>query len=204
MRIRDYVPTDLPYLYDICLKTGNSGKDASTLYSDPFLLGQYYAAPYAHYDARAVLILEGEFEGARRPLGYILGVADTAAYNAWFDRAWRPGAVAQYGDGPVLSELERKLRLRFSAPLELPPFYREYPGHMHIDLLPAAQGSGWGSKLMDAFSDRLHALGSTGFHLGVGKQNEHGLAFYRRYGMTELDKLDWGSYFGKKLQESNA
>ncbi len=204
MRIRDYVPTDLPYLYDICLKTGDSGKDATALFSDPFLPGQFYAAPYAHYDARAVLILEGELDGARRPLGYILGVADTALYNAWFDRAWRPGAAAQYGDGPVRSELESKLRQRFSALLELPEFYREYPGHMHIDLLPAAQGSGWGRKLMDAFGDRLRSLGCTGFHLGVGKVNEDGLAFYRRYGMTELASLEWGSYFGKKLQESNA
>ncbi len=199
MLIRDFELSDLPYLYDICLRTGDSGKDATALYTDPYLVGQYYAAPYAHCDPRAVLILEGEADGMKRPLGYILGTPDTAAYNAWFDRSWRPGAAALYREGPQKSALETSLRALFASPLAVPPFYAEYPGHMHIDLLPPAQGAGWGRKLLDAFSERLRSLGCPGFHLGVGKGNVNGTAFYRRYGMTELGAPDWGYYFGKKL-----
>lgn len=199
MRIRDYALSDLPYLYEICLRTGASGKDASELYTDPFLVGQYYAAPYAHYDPRSVLIIEGELGGVNRPLGYVLGTVDTAAYNAWFDCSWRPALASLYSQGPVKSALEKSLRDLYSSALELPVFYAEYPGHIHIDLLPEAQGSGWGRKLMDAFSLRLRILGCQGFYLGVGKSNERGTAFYRRYGMTELGATDWGFYFGKKL-----
>jgi len=200
MRIRDDACTDMPYLYEICLKTGDSGGDATALYSDPFLIGQYYAAPYAAYDPRSVLILEGGADGGNRPVGYILGAVDTAAYHLWFDREWRPALTSLYREGPVKSEIEKSLRSLFTAPFELPAFHAEYPGHIHIDLLPEAQGAGWGRKLMDAFSERLQVLGCPGFHLGVDRNNVGGMAFYRRYGMVELEALEWGWYFGKKLQ----
>jgi len=202
MRLRDYVATDMPYLYDICLRTGDSGKDASALYRDKYMIGQYYAAPYAARDPRCALVLEGESDGIVRPLGYILGTPDTVAYNEWFDTNWRSGAAALYPGGlPGSSGHEARLRSLFAQPFpgEQPSWYREYPGQIHIDLLPEAQGAGWGSRLMDAFGLRLVSLGCPGFHLGVGKLNEGGVAFYRRYGMLELDAPDWGFYFGKRL-----
>ena len=48
--IRNVEFSDIPYLYEICLKTGASGKDAAGLFYDPYLLGQYYAAPYAFFE----------------------------------------------------------------------------------------------------------------------------------------------------------
>ncbi|MFH2115845.1 MAG: GNAT family N-acetyltransferase [Spirochaetota bacterium] len=205
MNIRDYRPTDLPYLYDICLRTGDSGKDASSLFSDPYMLGQYFAAPYAVHDARCVLVLEESSNDTSKPVGYILGTSDTVVFNNWFDQVWRPGAQVLYGqvDRGSRSDLEARVRLLFSRSFppaaDLPSWYDDYPGHIHIDLLPEAQGAGWGRRLMDASCVRLKSLACPGFHLGVGKQNEGGVAFYRRYGMEELESLDWGYYFGKRL-----
>jgi GNAT superfamily N-acetyltransferase len=215
MRIRDYNPPDLPYLYDICVRTGDSGADARSLFSDPNLPGQYYAAPYAVCDPRSVLVLEGEVPGGTRPLGYILGTPDTLAYQDWFDRQWRPAATLLYcrttgagEDGAdkssttltVSSEEEKRIRSLFCQPFEvLPQELTGYPGHMHIDILPAAQGSGWGRRLMDAFCIRLKSLGCPGFHLGVGKMNRAGIAFYRRYGMELLMEPEWGLVFGQRL-----
>ncbi|MDR2797203.1 MAG: hypothetical protein LBB80_02570 [Treponema sp.] len=48
--VRPACGSDLPYLYEICLKTGDAGNDASGLFYDPLLLGQYYGAPYFFYD----------------------------------------------------------------------------------------------------------------------------------------------------------
>jgi len=56
--IRNAVLSDLPYLYEICLKTGADGGDASTDFTDPWLLGQYYAAPYPVYNARFCFVVE--------------------------------------------------------------------------------------------------------------------------------------------------
>ena len=204
MNIRDFQVTDMPYLYEICLLTGDSGADATSQFSDPYILGQYYAAPYAVRDPKAVLILEGECKGATRPVGYILGTPDTVAYNEWFDARWRPYATALYGAIPDgCSEFETTIRRLFTktdaGAQESGPPMAEYPGHIHIDILPEAQGSGWGRRLMDAMSQRLRDLGCPGFHLGVGKKNPGGVAFYRRYGMQELGAPAWGYYFGKRL-----
>lgn len=209
MRIRDYRPSDLPYLYDICLRTGDSGKDASALLADPFVIGQYYAAPYAVRDGRCVLILEGDRDeaGLSRPLGYILGTDETASYNAWLATEWLPGCASLYGcadagrDGAqeAAPSLYDRLAKLFTAKPETPAYCDRYPGHIHIDILPEGQGAGWGRRLMDAFCDRLRALGCTGFHLGVGARNQAGVAFYRRYGMEELEAPAWGFVFGKRL-----
>ena len=69
LEIRPYHASDLSSLYRICLLTGNSGTDASELFSDPDLLGHFYAAPYAVLEPELCFILTCcEF-----PCGYILG-----------------------------------------------------------------------------------------------------------------------------------
>jgi len=196
MTIRDYHPADLGYLYQICLQTGASGADATALYSDHCMLGNYYAVPYAHFDSRAVMVLES----AGRPLGYILGTADTATYCAWFNRNWRP-ALAWLATPEQLAgacgEEERSLRRLFAVDQTVPAWAVAYPGHLHVDLLPAAQGAGWGRHLMDAFFARLATLGCPAIYLGVSRANSGGVAFYRRYGMTQLYEDEWTLYFGK-------
>ncbi len=46
-QIRPVRHDDLDALYDICLRTGNSGQDGTAFYEDPRLVGEVYAAPYA-------------------------------------------------------------------------------------------------------------------------------------------------------------
>ena len=48
LHLRPYRPGDLLALYDVCLRTGNSGDDAQATYRDPLLLGHIYAAPLRH------------------------------------------------------------------------------------------------------------------------------------------------------------
>ena len=220
MKIRDFTLVDLPYLYDICVRTGDCGGDGRSLFSDSCLPGQYYAAPYAACDQRCVLVLEGEVPGGTRPLGYILGTPDTRAYQSWFDSHWRLAAASLYcatadaclhrtvqdRTGTVdmknipYSAEEARIRSLFIHPFDdLPPLLLDYPGHIHIDILPAGQGAGWGRLLMDAFCERLKSLGCPGFHLGVDKRNSGGIAFYHRYGMKVLQEPEWGIVFGQRL-----
>ncbi|MFQ3547875.1 MAG: N-acetyltransferase, partial [Termitinemataceae bacterium] len=172
-----------------------------------------------------VLILEGSRGGFKRPLGYILGTSDTAAYTEWFNQTWRPAVLAQFEsidepqgsaqvtnrtimdtsmeDTPMVPEegtqADAGVWRLFSQPLQCPPWVQEYPGHIHIDLLPEAQGGGWGRKLMDAMAARFMEKGCHGFHLGVSAANEAAIAFYRRYGMQEVSAESWGIVFGKRL-----
>jgi GNAT superfamily N-acetyltransferase len=195
MNLRDYHPSDLPYLYDICLRTGAAGKDASALYADPYLLGQYWAAPYAVRDPRLVLILENE---ARRPIGYVLGTDDTEAFDRWMAAEWLPALRRLYpAIAGGVSDAEAWMRgLIAAAPRaeRRREWLPDYPGHLHIDILPEGQGRGWGARLIDAFRARLASVGCAGVHLGVARANENAVAFYRKYGFAELGS-DEGTLF---------
>ena len=52
------------------------------------------------------------------------------------------------------------------------PVVARYPSHLHIDLLPRAQGQGHGRLLIESLLDLLRAEGSGGVHLGVSP-DEH-------------------------------
>ena len=69
--IRPYHPEDLDGLYDICLKTGDTGEDATGLYDDPKLLGHLYAAPYAVLEPDLTFVLEGRCWGVRLHFGRV-------------------------------------------------------------------------------------------------------------------------------------
>ena len=84
--IRPYRPGDLEDLYRICLATGLAGQDASGIYADPKLVGHMYAAPYAVLLPECALVAEDE-QGVA---GYILGAADTEAFEARQESDWWP------------------------------------------------------------------------------------------------------------------
>src|SRR5690606_19699698 len=78
VKLRPVLPADIDALYEICLVTGDAGADASALYTDPRLLGQIYAAPYAALEPAHTLVAE-DAEGVA---GYLVGTHDTAAFAA--------------------------------------------------------------------------------------------------------------------------
>src|SRR5258706_13095644 len=84
--IRPYRPADLEALYDICLKTGDSGQDASPLYRDAKLVGHLYAAPYGVLEPTSAFVVEDQAGVG----GYIVGAADTAAFAARAEAEWWP------------------------------------------------------------------------------------------------------------------
>ena len=61
-----------------------------------------------------------------------------------------------------------------------------YPAHLHIDLLPALQGQGFGRRLIDTLRAALAARGVPAVHLGLDPANTAARAFYDRLGFHEL------------------
>ncbi|MBO1438244.1 GNAT family N-acetyltransferase [Meiothermus sp. CFH 77666] len=194
--IRPYAPADLPHLYRVCLLTGDSGADASGLYRDPDLLGHIYAAPYAVHEPDLTFVLTDE----KGVCGYVLGCRDSNAFAAWMEAEWLPPLRYKYPLPPEgdVSKDAAMIRLIHKGyiPSSLNP---EYPAHLHIDLLPRAQGQGQGRKLMEVFLNRLRGLGVPGVHLGVGQRNAGAVAFYERMGFVRLQTFPWGYEYGLKL-----
>ncbi|MGR2753386.1 GNAT family N-acetyltransferase [Agromyces arachidis] len=188
-RIRRYRPEDRAAVADVCLKTAAAGADATGVYSDDALMPEVYALPYVEYAPELASVV---VDADGRVGGYVLGVADTAAFIDWYAREWAPGFRARHPfPGPPTSHrpayTEAQLvanggdaeRMRI-AELDA------YPAHLHIDLLPEHQGRGLGRRLVDALRADLRARGVPALHVGLDPANVGARAFYDRLGFHEL------------------
>lgn len=189
------MPSDLGALYEICLRTGHDGLDATGLHTDPRLLGEIYAAPYAAHDPSLVTVLVDEDD---RAVGYVIGCRDTLAFEEWCDREWWPPLRARHPlPDPTDTSPDARLvrQIHDDTPAPPRPWLVEpatHPAHLHIDLLPEAQGGGWGRRLIEHLADQLADLDVPGVHLGVSTRNHGAIAFYTRLGFTPLDGPDDG------------
>lgn len=188
--LRPYNPGDLESLYEICLLTAASGEDGSSLYRKaPRSVGDYYAAPYAEFEPELITLLTDD----AGVCGYVLGTSDTAAFEDWFEAEWFPRMRERYpapaGPAADLTASDRMIR-RFHEPLnrESRSIVSVYPAHLHIDILPRAQGQGHGRRLMEAFLHDLQRRNVPGVHLGLGLRNHRALNFYTRFCFSELEK----------------
>lgn len=194
--IRPYHPSDLYSLYQICLRTADSGQDATTLFRDPELIGHIYTAPYAVAEPDLCFILTAN--GA--PSGYVLGARDSNAFHAWCEREWFPVLRARYPLPPGDDDSADANAIRGIHEGHAPhPDLTAYPAHLHIDLLPVVQGQGWGRRMIETFTGRLRELGAPAVHLGVGKRNTGAIQFYERVGFHRIFEGEGWIAFGMFL-----
>lgn len=193
--IRPATPADFPALYRICLETADAGGDARALYSDPDYPGQRFAVPYARFapDFAFVLEREGEVQG------YVVATPDTRAFEARLAADWWPLLQEHYRDRSASAPLDSKILDAISHPDRAAEnLVAQWPAHLHINLLPAAQKGGWGRKMIEHELAALRAAGVTGVHLGVSLQNEQVCAFYQRMGFTPILRSN-AIYMGQLL-----
>lgn len=189
--IRHFEPADTDACYEICLRTGDLGADASRLHSDPRLLGEIWVGPYLARWPDFAFVLEDGLGVA----GYIVGAPDTATHEEWLEHEWFPRLRDRYpldkfaadsADGECVRHLHH-------PPTTTETIAAEYPAHLHIDLLPRTQGQGAGRRLIERFLRACHDAGVGAVHLGCGPDNPGALAFYQRLGFSDLSHgVVWG------------
>lgn len=197
VRIRPYRPADRQALYEVCLRTGDAGQDATMLTGDPTLLGEIYVGPYL--EAEPELALVAELDGAAA--GYALGALDTAAFERWCEQHWWGPARARHPAPATPRPYDRELYAVLSDPRLLRhPELPDHPSHLHIDLLPPLRGAGVGRRMMEELFLLLAERGSPGVHLGVAVRNVGALRFYDRLGLVPLTRdVDGVRYLGRRL-----
>lgn len=193
IEIRKFQLSDLESLYKICLLTGDRGNDAIDLYEEPNLLGDFYAAPYAILEPELTFIVTVN----NVPSGYILGTKDSEEFAIrceleWFPRLRKKYNLPEKSDNSVNANVIRLIHSGYKLKEEL----KDYPAHLHINLLYLTRGMGLGRKLISKFIDELKLKGVSALHLEVGKKNEGAIAFYRKVGFHVIKEYKKSIAFG--------
>jgi GNAT superfamily N-acetyltransferase len=199
-------PGDEPGAYHVCLKTGDFGRDGETFYrEDPDALGRIFVGPYLAFEPGLSLILEDGLGVC----GYALGAFDSHEFYARYEAEWRPKLCAQFpepqGDSAQWTRVQQAHSWYHHPDYYCPEPYETYPSHLHIDLLPRAQGRGLGRRMLEKVMSTLRSRGSPGAHLGVSLLNERAFGFYQCLGFQELIRVGSGKdgciYMGKSLRD---
>lgn len=182
------MPDDLAAVYEVCLRTADAGGDASHLYTDPLLPGHVWAAAYVTLEPSLAFVLEDR-EGVA---GSVLGALDTVAFEQRCEVQWWPMLRLGVDDPAAVPSAERTLDQHAASMIHHPTITPvsitdRYPSHLHINVLPRAQGGGTGRRLMNRVLEAIRLLGSPAVHLGVSSANTNAIAFYEHLGWHVVD-----------------
>lgn len=199
-QLRSYRAGDEQAAYHVCLKTGDHGGDGEPFFrDDPDALGRIYVGPYLHFEPELAIILEDE-SGV---CGYALGALDSRLFFSRYENEWRPQLVKDFPkpEGPAedWSRLASVYHIYHVPDYFCPEPYHQFPSHLHIDLLPRAQGRGYGRQMMTMLLNKLRDAESPGVHLGMSATNDRAYGFYTRLGFTELTRDAESIYLGMQL-----
>jgi ribosomal protein S18 acetylase RimI-like enzyme len=185
--LRPYRSSDAQAVRDVCLRTAQAGGDASGLYVSDALMPDVFATPYVEFAPELAFVLDAGSTAGPSVQGYILGVADTARFVAWYRAQWVPKLALGYEHVvPPGTRCELIRHLGFTPERMLIPELDSYPAHLHIDILPHLQRQGWGRALMNALIAALSERRVPGLHLTMDAANVQARRFYDRLGFREL------------------
>ncbi|ANL46276.1 GCN5-related N-acetyltransferase protein [Rhizobium phaseoli] len=183
--IRPAIEADTEAFFEICLRTANGGHDASALYSDPHLPGYIWSVPYLKFAKDfAFVLVQGD-----RPVGYVIGVPDTSLFDRNLAANWWPSVRREIAGLAPARPRDADVLERIQNPRSGTPWLQDqYPAHLHINILPGLQASGWGRRMIDTELQALRNHGVTAVHLGVDPNNERARGFYRHLGFSEFER----------------
>lgn len=181
--IRNYRESDFEQLREICRATARDPK----YLANKDLVASCYIEPYMLYEADGVFVAADENDVA---IGYCCSAADSAEFHQ--------NAIKRCL--PRIRSVSRKQALMMRLePIAVRKLWKQYPAHLHIDILDGYQRQGVGRRLVDAQLEHLRSKGACGVYLGVSADNDKGVPFYRKYGFRELKRLPGCIFFGMTL-----
>ena len=173
--IRKYQQKDTEYLKQICIKTASHIFQRKKLAETA--LTEVYCRYYIEQEPESCFVVVDQNDIAK---GYILCAKNYDTYKKVFkERYLKTWNIATLIMGNF-------------AMNSIQSYVKQYPAHLHIDLLPECQGQGYGRKLIETLINHLREKKVEGLMLHVSMENERARAFYARCGFRVLysDKND--------------
>ncbi|HPG91912.1 MAG TPA: GNAT family N-acetyltransferase [Clostridia bacterium] len=184
-KIRQYKQTDKANLQNICVETTLFPKTEKVRKWLPIAYNDYYTEKQSEY----VFVCADDSDKA---VGYVLCAPD--------EKPFLESMFSEYL--PKIKKISflayALLKREFSI---IDKHYENYPAHLHIDILPDFQRMGMGRKLIDALMQKLRENKIRGVKLSCSVKNKNAIAFYRKYGFSELGKQGGCVIFGYDLGE---
>lgn len=180
--IRPYAMKDSPYVQQICIATaGHRFKKT------PVRKRAAVAAFCQYFITRCPELCFVAADSDDIPVGYILC---TPSFGRW----------CRYAPEQFRTGFPYSLFWSIGSMMGALPYLATYPAHLHINLLPAYQRMGLGSKLMSALEDELRQQNCPGVSLCVSSRNDGAMRFYEYCGFRVLGKHPGSAAYGKRLR----
>lgn len=182
--IRKFAPGDRQMVEEICYLTGFMGEPAARFWRHRQSFVEIWTSYYIDHEPESLYV--ATIEGA--VVGYLTGCLNTLSAptsEESFMQAitkhrllFRPGTA-----GFLIRGILDGIRDKESAKGDL--IDDRWPSHLHINLLPAARGTGLGRGLMERWLEHLRQAGSPGCHLGTMAENTRAVAFFEKMGFKK-------------------
>ena len=194
--VRKYLTQDESAIQSITYQTGFKGQDlAGRDYFDDqrlwFMIFIYY---YVRYEPEHCFVVVDA--GTHYPIGFICGTPDTHTQTQRFQRKVIPRIIARafiYTSWRYPRTFRNLLKMASMRDVQDPEAEAEiadqFPGHLHINLLPDYHRLGLGSQLITTFENHLRTLGVPGLHLGTTNHNHKAVPFYKKHGYKIVRKV---------------
>lgn len=184
MEIRPYQPKDCERMRKICYET-SSGFESEKGRTALFAL---YCDYYINEEPESCFVAVNEQDEA---IGYILCAPSSERYDEVFNKKYAPivkkASPLRYLMHVANEFLHRKVK-------------KNYPAHLHIDILEEGQRKGTGTRLMDTLIEYLKKNEIKGVYLVCGAGNAKGVNFYKKYGFKVLSAKFGSVTFALDLQ----
>lgn len=189
--VRRATEDDAPALSRICLLTGDAGASAEHLHDYGELPGLTYAVPYVKLPTTWGFVMADDT--TNEVVGYIVGSKDTRAYENYAAEHWWPALVDKYPPSLAKKPADERYMKLFANMHTAPDANIAFAAaHLHIDILEAYQGRGWGRKLITTAIEYLRGenVEGGGVWLGMDPRNVKARAFYERLGFKRIEEAD--------------
>ncbi|MCG3252416.1 MAG: GNAT family N-acetyltransferase [Candidatus Heimdallarchaeota archaeon] len=198
VEIRKLEKKDEEALIDICFVTGDPFLKKN--FPNSYLFALFWCLYYVWYEESNCFVA---FDvKTKKVVGYILSTLNTEKQEGDFKQKMTP-LIKQKMKDLKMRSIRARLVTYFIVnrpqSKRRKRFLKEYPAHLHIDILPAFQRQGIGHRLMNALEKNLKEKGVRGFHLEVGTKNELGISFYEKYGLVLAGKNSFNCIYTKKI-----